>query len=80
MLMVFRVEKILKLFNFSSWKIPKIPNYENAKNYFFAKWLNVRNCSIWKINEFFKLKYWENFTIWKIDILQFERLLNILGA
>ena len=35
---------------------------------------NFQNLTIWEIEKFF------NFTIWKIDILQYQKSLNILGV
>ena len=54
---------------------PKIENFKNESIfqfsiiYEFGKWSNIRNCSIWKIKEFFKFTNLEFFfTIWKINI------------
>ena len=56
----------LKLFNFKIIRIFKISRFEKLKK---KKQLNL---TIGRIKK-------KNFTIWKINILQFEKLLNIFG-
>ena len=41
----------------------------------FKKFTNFQNLTIWSIKKFFF-----DFTIWKKDILQYQKLLNTLGV
>ena len=61
----------MKFQKFIIWKISHFSNSSIIVQ--FKKFTNFRNSTISKIKKKF------NFNIWKMNILQYQKLLNILG-
>ena len=75
-------QQFFKLKNFWNFQFGKFKKYLiwEIQIFFNNLLTNLRIDQIFKIDQFVKLSIFKNFTICKIHILRFEKLLNILGV